>query len=75
VTLCRAAGVPCRQVFGWLHGESGHVWAEVLIEDKGWRQVDPTAGMGCDSRYVPFIASENGAMPLVYTSMPRLTPR
>lgn len=75
VTLCRAAGVPSRQVLGWLHGQSGHVWAEVLIEGKGWRQVDPTAGMGCDSRYVPFVATENGVMPLVYTSAVRLTPR
>jgi hypothetical protein len=75
VTLCRAAGVPSRQVLGWLHGQEGHVWAEVLIEDKGWRQVDPTAGMGCDSRYVPFVATETGAMPMVYTSAVRVVPR
>jgi hypothetical protein len=68
VTLCRASGVPCRQVLGWLHGVGGHVWAEVLVEGQGWRQVDPTAGMGCDSRYVPFVASEDGIMPMVYTS-------
>jgi transglutaminase-like putative cysteine protease len=68
VTLCRAVGVPCRQVMGWLHGESGHVWAEVLIEGKGWRQVDPTAGMGCDCRYIPYLASEAGPVSLVYVS-------
>jgi len=68
VTLCRAAGVPCRQVLGWLHGTSGHVWAEVLLEGQGWRQVDPTAGMGCDCRYIPYIASEDGRVPLVYVS-------
>ena len=75
VTLCRASGVPCRQVYGWLYPLGGHVWAEVLIEGKGWRQVDAHAGMGCDSRYVPFVASESGAMPLVYTSAVRIVPR
>jgi transglutaminase-like putative cysteine protease len=68
ITLCRAANVPCRQVMGWLHGVSGHVWAEVLLEGKGWRQVDPTAGMGCDYRYVPLVTSETGQTPLVYVS-------
>jgi transglutaminase-like putative cysteine protease len=68
VTLCRAASVPSRQVLGWLHGQSGHVWAEVLLDGEGWRQVDPTAGMGCDCRYIPYIASEAGKMPIVYTS-------
>ena len=75
VTLCRASGVPCRQVYGWVHPLDGHVWAEVLIEGKGWRQVDPEAGAGCDSRYVPFVASESGAMPMVYTSAVRIVPR
>lgn len=72
VTLCRASGVPSRQVLGWLHGESGHFWAEVLLEGEGWRQVDPTAGMGCDCRYIPYVATENGKTPLVYTSLPRI---
>ena len=75
VTLCRASGVPCRQVLGWLTGVSGHVWAEVLIEGQGWRQVDPTAGLGCDTRYVPFVATEDGAMSYVYTSAVRIVPR
>jgi len=44
VTLARAAGVPTRQVGGWLYGASGHIWAEVLIEGTGWQQVDPTGG-------------------------------
>lgn len=75
VTLCRASGVPCRQVYGWLYPIEGHIWADVLIEGKGWRQVDPQAGAGCDSRYVPFVASESGAMPMVYTSAVRIVPR
>lgn len=75
VTLARASGVPCRQVYGWLHGESGHVWAEVLVDGQGWRQIDPTSGAGCDDRYVPLVASETGAMPFVYTSAVRVEPR
>jgi transglutaminase-like putative cysteine protease len=72
VTLCRASGVPARQVAGWLYGESGHVWAEVLIEGKGWRQVDPTAGGGCDTDYIPWFTTEDGEMPIVYVSMPTI---
>ena len=30
--------------------------------------VDPTAGMGCDCRYLPFVASEGGKMSFVYVS-------
>ncbi|MEO2020390.1 MAG: hypothetical protein ABGX05_01090, partial [Pirellulaceae bacterium] len=57
--------------YGWLYGQSGHVWVEVLTSE-GWRAVDPTAGMGCDSRYIPLFTSENGAVDFVYTSMPRI---
>ncbi|MFP6751808.1 MAG: transglutaminase-like domain-containing protein, partial [Pirellulaceae bacterium] len=71
ITLARSIGVPCRQVYGWLYGQSGHVWVEVLTSE-GWRAVDPTAGMGCDSRYIPLFTSENGAVDFVYTSMPRI---
>ena len=67
VTLCRAADVPCRQVLGWLDASEGHVWAEVLVGG-AWRQVDPTSGRGCDCRYIPYIASEDGRAPFVYVS-------
>ncbi len=72
VTLCRAAGVPCRQVAGWLYGQCGHVWAEFLLEGKGWVQVDPTAGMACGSDYIPYLTTEDGQMPIVYVSMPKI---
>ncbi|NLX23480.1 MAG: transglutaminase domain-containing protein [Phycisphaerae bacterium] len=42
LTLCRACGVSCRQVAGWLYGASGHVWAEILIGRNNWQQVEPT---------------------------------
>jgi hypothetical protein len=56
VTLMRAAGVPARVVTGYQGGEvnalgdylivrqsDAHAWAEVWLEDLGWRRVDPTS--------------------------------
>ncbi len=56
VSMMRAAGVPARVVTGYQGGEwnpigdyfvvrqsDAHAWAEVWIEDEGWRRVDPTA--------------------------------
>lgn len=68
ITLCRAVDVPCRQVAGWVYRGEGHVWAEVLVEGRGWVQVDPTAGAACGSDYLPYLASEDGEMPLLYLS-------
>jgi len=72
VTLCRASRVPSRQVGGWLYGGSGHIWAEVLLQGEGWQQVDPTGGtaMKCGIYHIPYFASEDGNMPILYTSMP-----
>lgn len=67
ITLCRASGIPARQVFGWLHHGEGHVWAEVLIDNQ-WHPFDPTTGSGCGSDYVPLVTSADGRMPLVYAS-------
>lgn len=74
ITLARSAGIPCRQVAGWLYGTSGHIWAEVLIEDKGWQQVDATGGniVKCDIYHIPYLISEDGDISLVYLSMPKI---
>ena len=74
VTLGRAAGVPCRQVGGWLYGTSGHIWAEVLISGEGWRQVDATGGgkLECGIYHIPYFTTETGEMPILYVSMPEL---
>jgi hypothetical protein len=74
VTLCRASGVPCRQVAGWFYGAGGHTWAEVLIEGKGWQQVDPTGGtlLQCGIYHIPWLTSEDGAMPVLYVSLPKI---
>lgn len=76
VTLARAAGVPSRQVAGWLYGSSGHVWAEFYREGKGWQQVDPTGGgkLRCGIYHIPYFTSESGEMPIVYVSMPKIEP-
>jgi hypothetical protein len=74
VTLCRAAGVPSRQVAGWLYGTSGHVWAEYYRENVGWQQVDPTGGgeLPCGIYHIAYFTSEDGEMPVVYLSMPEI---
>ncbi|MHC4735756.1 MAG: transglutaminase domain-containing protein, partial [Planctomycetota bacterium] len=62
ITLCRASGVPCRQVGGWLYGASGHIWAEYLDERKGWIQVDATGAgkLNCGIYHIPYFTSETG---------------
>jgi len=75
VTLARASKVPSRQVCGWFFSQNAHVWAEVLYEGAGWKQVDPTAGgaIECGIYHIPFTASEEGTMSLLYLSRPEIT--
>lgn len=68
VTLCRASGVPSRQVLGWLDGVSGHVWAEVFIDGEGWRAVDPTGVPRCGSQYIPYFGGPDGDASFAYAS-------
>lgn len=72
VTLARASGIPSRQIGGWLYGTSGHIWAEVLIDGKGWKQVDPTGAgkLDCGIYHIPYFTTETGEMPILYLSMP-----
>jgi hypothetical protein len=74
VTLCRACGIPCRQVGGWLYGTSGHIWAEYLDEGKGFKQVDATGAgkLDCGIYHIPYFTSETGEMPILYLSMPTI---
>ncbi len=74
VTLARAAGVPSRQVAGWLYGSSGHVWAEYYREGHGWQQVDPTGGTILPSGiyHIAYFTTDDGAMPIVYVAMPKI---
>lgn len=49
VTMARAAGIPAREVSGFIYGEDstysfgGHAWCEVEVDGK-WHPVDPTWG-------------------------------
>jgi transglutaminase-like putative cysteine protease len=58
VVLMRAAGIPARVVAGYQGGEfnpvdnsmtvrqsNAHAWAEIWVEGKGWRRVDPTTAV------------------------------
>jgi transglutaminase-like putative cysteine protease len=69
ITLARAAGIPARQVYGWI-GPSGHVWAEVF-DGRAWIQVDPTASWtGVSEDYIPLAHCATGRMPFVYWGKP-----
>ncbi len=75
VTLARVSKIPARQVCGWFFSQNAHVWAEVLYEGAGWKQVDPTAGgaIECGIYHIPYTTSEDGAMSLLYLSRPEIT--
>jgi transglutaminase-like putative cysteine protease len=72
VTLCRAAGLPARQVAGWVPAlEAGHVWAEVYVEGEGWWPVDATTTwLGISEDYLPLFLTEDGEMPVVHLAWP-----
>lgn len=77
VAVCRAAGVPARQVGGWLEGREGHVWAEVVVgRQDGMAEVlavDPgTTWLGVPEGYVPLWRSNDGRPPFVYWSDPKI---
>ena len=75
VTLCRSAGLPCRQVSGWLQEGGGHIWAEVYLKQEGWISVDPTATwLGVSEDYLPLFVSEDGTLPVVYWEAPAIEP-
>lgn len=71
ITLCRAAGIPSRQVAGWRSGRGGHIWAEVYLERFGWIQVDPTTGLTATEDYIAYFTTPSGDMPIVYLAWPR----
>ncbi len=73
ITLCRAAGIPARQIMGWLYRQEGHIWCEVYLRDIGWVPVDATASwLGVSIEYIPLVLSEDGAMPFIYWDIPEI---
>ncbi|MCR4317871.1 MAG: transglutaminase-like domain-containing protein [Planctomycetes bacterium] len=74
VTFARAAGLPARQLAGWLYGSSGHVWCEVFIRGRGWIPVDATLGrLGVDERYIPLFGTDDGRLEFLWLSKPEIT--
>ena len=75
ITMCRLLEYPAREVFGWLRGQGGHVWAQVYFDDEGWVSIDPTCSwMGVTDDYIPLFITEDGHPPFVYTAVPEITP-
>jgi len=73
ISICRAAGIPTRQVYGYIYKKGGHAWCEVFIEGKGWIQVDPAIKrLGVLNSYIPFSISENGEISFLYDRQPRI---
>lgn len=61
VAIARTLGIAARFVSGYLYdpnlmqaaGGDMHAWVEVFLPGAGWRGLDPTNGIFCDSFYVP----------------------
>jgi len=71
VTLGRAAGIPCRQIMGWIYKKAGHTWVQVYISKKGWVSLDPTTPFkGVSGDYIPLFVSEDGKLPAVFWKKP-----
>jgi hypothetical protein len=74
ISMCRLLEYPARQVFGWLEGQGGHVWAQVYFDDEGWVSIDPTCSwMGVTDDYIPLFITEDGHPPFVYTAVPEIS--
>jgi transglutaminase-like putative cysteine protease len=61
VAIARTLGVAARFVSGYLYdpllhqaaGGDMHAWVEIFLPGAGWRGLDPTNGIFCNSYYVP----------------------
>jgi hypothetical protein len=70
VTLCRADGIPARQVAGWLVGGSGHIWCEVELSRGSWLGVDATTPwLGLSESYIALWPADR---PIIYAALPTI---
>lgn len=61
IECARSRGIAARFVSGYLFDPAGegagggdmHTWTEVFLPGAGWRGLDPTHGIFCNSAYVP----------------------
>lgn len=73
VTLARAAGIPTRQIGGWVAGRSGHAWSESHVSGVGWIPVDATADqLGVSRNYLPLFSTDDGSMKILHTALPQI---
>lgn len=77
VTLCRKYGIPARQLGGWLYKKgkisAGHSWAEVFLRNYGWIPIDALRkSLSIPDYYIPYFATDDGRLPVVYLSIPRV---
>ncbi|HEX7401467.1 MAG TPA: transglutaminase-like domain-containing protein, partial [candidate division Zixibacteria bacterium] len=77
VTLCRKYGIPARQLGGWLYRKGkisvGHAWAEVFLKNYGWIPIDALRrSLRIPDYYIPYFATDDGRLPVVYLSKPRV---
>lgn len=77
VTLCRRYGIPARQLAGWLYNKgkinAGHAWVEVFLIGYGWIPMDAVRkSLQIPDYYGPYFATDNGKLPVVYLSVPRV---
>jgi hypothetical protein len=77
VTLCRSYEIPARQLGGWLYQKgkinAGHAWAEVFLRDYGWMPIDALRkSLTIPDYYIPYFATDDGKLPVVYLSKPKV---
>jgi len=77
VTLCRAAGIPAREIAGWVPPlEGGHIWTEVHLAGAGWIPVDATTPwLGTSEDYVPLFTTSDGEMQILHLAWPEIERR
>lgn len=77
VTLCRKYGIPARQLGGWLYKKgkisAGHAWVEVFLRGYGWIPMDALLkSLKTPDYYIPYFATDDGKLPVVYLSVPKV---
>ena len=73
ITLCRATGIPTRQVFGRIYQGGGHAWAEVYLKNEGWYPVEPQyKRLGVSKNHIPLFVSSEGNFPVLFWTLPKM---
>ncbi|MGE5504348.1 MAG: transglutaminase family protein [Actinomycetota bacterium] len=71
ISACRAVGVPCRYVSGYMVaddlGQASHAWAEAFVPDLGWVSFDPSNRRSATDAYVRLAVGHDyaGCSPVV----------